>query len=243
MRMGGQERESAVTNPWHRRVRRLLGRPGGCCSSLRLLSLGAISVAVALSACGGAPGQVESATEVRLGPRCEQAGVFSGRLAVGVPRSTTAPTAAPTVTPDGTGTSPADSPDYAVRLDSIAVSAAAEGAEVRYQLAGDGFVAWSATFVDLATLYGSDAEVAVAGACVLKVDLSGIASDTVDPAAAATPQRVADAAAAGVVEVLWFPSSDGIGQSFVGTRSSTPRVAVDAPLGAQAITISVSPSP
>ena len=80
----------------------------------------------------------------------------------------------------------------------------------------------------------------ISGACVLQIDLTGVDSN-IDSLRREVPMRISpEGEASSVVEVLGYPSGSALVQSFVGTRSGTPTVTVEASIDRTAITVAIS---
>lgn len=156
--------------------------------------------------------------------RCQQFESFSGQLRVGNPTSRP-------------NDQPADGPlvpgetlpliTYPV-LEKVRIEGTGASNTIVFELSGDGMVGWSARFVEVPLLRGSDAPVPVPGSCILQLDLSGVDSvrsqHEEDSPARLSPEGNASV----VVEALNYPSSGTIAQSFVGTRTVDPTVTFEA---------------
>ncbi|AQA21538.1 hypothetical protein BTZ20_0818 [Rhodococcus sp. MTM3W5.2] len=175
--------------------------------------------------------------------RCQQFESFSGQLLVGdSPSLPTVPDWAPTLpelAPVEPGAQPQPAPVLPT-LDSIEIEPTAAADTIVFALGGDGPMGWSARFVQMPLLHGTDEPVSISGACVLQIDLTGVDSN-IDSLRREVPMRLSpEDEASSVVEVLGYPSSSALVQSFVGTRSGTPTVTVDASIDRTAITVAIS---
>ncbi|MFC9841280.1 hypothetical protein ACFVKB_47175 [Rhodococcus sp. NPDC127530] len=125
-------------------------------------------------------------------------------------------------------------------LDSIDLERTPNGEIVTFRLGGDGSMGWSARFVQMPLLRGTDGAVQISGSCILQLDLTSVDSNQAGEGPGLPMRLTPDSDASAVVEVLSYPSSDTVAQSFVGTRSSTPEIAVDTSIDNRAITIAIS---
>jgi len=89
---------------------------------------------------------------------------------------------------------------------------------------GDGSIGWSARFVDIAFRDGTDVPAPVSGKCLLQIDLSRV--DTGDIWTGGSPVHLFPPGASAVVEVVSYSSDKHPAQTFIGTRNSTPVIAV-----------------
>ncbi|MBP1162152.1 MULTISPECIES: hypothetical protein [Rhodococcus] len=201
--------------------------------------------ALAVSTACGAPDPDHPAGEAH-GLRCQQFESFSGRLLVGdSPSLPTVPDVVPTlptvpdVVPVEPGAQPSPAPVLPT-LDSIEIEPTAAADTIVFGLGGDGSMGWSARFVQMPLLHGTDEPVSISGACVLQIDLTGVDSN-IDSLRREVPMRISpEGEASSVVEVLGYPSGSALVQSFVGTRSGTPTVTVEASVDRTAITVAIS---
>ncbi|MFI6433751.1 hypothetical protein [Rhodococcus oryzae] len=197
--------------------------------------------ALAVSTACGAPDPDHPAGEAH-GLRCQQFESFSGQLLVGDPPSLpTAPDVAPLpdVVPVEPGAPPLPAP-VVPTLDSIEIERTDAADTIVFGLGGDGPMGWSARFVQMPLLHGTDEPVSIPGACVLQIDLTGVESN-IDSLRREVPMRISpEDETSSVVEVLGYPSGSALVQSFVGTRSGTPTVTVEAPVDRTAITVAIS---
>ncbi len=142
---------------------------------------------------------------------CDRFDSLSGQLRVGDPAS-----ARPTVVPGDRPLELGESVPPVIHplLESVEFG---ENDTVVFALSGDGAVGWSARFVQEPRLRATDAAVPIAGSCILQIDLSGVDTDAAwrDTALPARLSPEGDASA--VVEVLSYPSSATIAQSYLGT--------------------------
>lgn len=180
---------------------------------------------VSVAACGGVadsksadpPGAPE------VGMPCQQQGSFAGRLTVGQ-----GGTGVTTVEP----AAPAE-PDRAPRpvnlpaLESIDIVPSDSSDRVVYTVGGDGVITWSARFVTLPLVRGTDASVPVSGICTVQFDLLNVESGSGPEQQQSSQRRVVADDASSVVEVLSYPSVDGVAQSFVGTRNPLPSLSTE----------------
>lgn len=126
-------------------------------------------------------------------------------------------------------------------LDAVAIDpgtdAEAEADRVSLSLGGDGSIGWSARFVDIAFRDGTDVPAPVSGKCLLQIDLTGV--DTGDTWTSGSPVHLFPSGASAIVEVFSYPSENHLAQVFIGTRTSTPVITVDAadPTGTLIVTV------
>jgi hypothetical protein len=201
--------------------------------------------ALAVSTACGAPDPDHPAGEAH-GLRCQQFESFSGHLLVGdspslptVPDSVPALPSLPGLVPVVPGVPPLPAPVLPT-LDSIEIERTAAAETIVFGLGGDGPMGWSARFVQMPLLHGTDRPVSIPGACVLQIDLTGVDSN-IDSLRREVPMRISpEGEASSVAEVLGYPSSTGLVQAFVGIRSGTPTVTVETPLDRAAITVVIS---
>lgn len=158
---------------------------------------------------------------------CRQFESFSGQLVVGQPPP------APTVTAPIL-VEPGEQPPPAPALPTVH-SIETGGNVVVFDLRGNGTVGWTARFVQLPLLRGTDEPVPVAGRCVLQIDLTGVDSEATGP-----PVRLAPGGAA-VVEVRGYPSVNGVIQAFVGIGVDRPTVTVEADRRGAVLSVAVAP--
>lgn len=126
-------------------------------------------------------------------------------------------------------------------LDAVAIGpgtdAEAEADTVVFTFGGDGLIGWSARFVDIAFRDGTVVPAPVSGKCLLQVDLSGV--DTGEIWTGDSPVHLFPSDTSEVVEVFSYPSDNHLAQAFIGTRTSTPVITVDAadPTGTLTVTV------
>ncbi|MFD4292082.1 hypothetical protein ACFWPA_05255 [Rhodococcus sp. NPDC058505] len=194
-----------------------------------------IPVAVLLGGCGTPDGDTHADGPAR-GGTCQRFESFSGQLVVGNPDAAPPTRVLVPVEPGAALPQPPDLPS----LVSIGVDREPGRDSVVLELGGDGTTGWAARFVQMPLLRGTDDPVAVPGACILQVDLTGI--DPGQPGEGGGPTRITPDgdATSPVVEVLSYPTGDGVKQVFVGTRSGAPEVTVGSVDARRAITITIS---
>ncbi|KAF0957209.1 hypothetical protein MLGJGCBP_00008 [Rhodococcus sp. T7] len=191
---------------------------------------------LSLSTACGVPDENQPSTdasETTRDVRCQQFESFSGQLTVGNPR------------PRRTGLVPLiPGENLPVRvlpsLDSVELEGTPDGEIVTFKLGGDGSVGWSARFVQMPLLRGTDGAVQISGSCILQIDLTSVDSNQVSEIPGRPIRITPDGDASAVVEVLSYPSSDSVAQSFAGTRSSTPKVTVDTSIDNRVITVAIT---
>jgi hypothetical protein len=201
-------------------------------------------LALGILATGCAPDsgsdQSTTTTADTAGTSCRQVESFAGTLRVGSP-APMPPTEAPTDRAPAPGEVPAVVA-YPV-LDAVAIGPGTDAETdtevdtVVFTFAGDGSVGWSARFVDIAFRHGTDVPAPVSGKCLLQVDLSGV--DTGENWAGGSPVHVFPSGASETVEVFTYPSENHLAQAFIGTRTSTPVITVDAADPAGTLTLTV----
>lgn len=196
-------------------------------------SAGLVLSALVLSTACGAPD-----VDLPVGEaRCQQFESFAGQLHVGDPSS-----GLPTV-PGLVPVEPGDQalpPPVLPTLDSIEIDRTPDGDTVVFGLGGDGSIGWTARFVQMPLLHGTDDPVPISGACILQVDLTGVDSNIASLRREVPMRLSTEDEASSVVEILGYPSSSGLVQSFVGTRSGTPTVSVESSIDRPAITVAIS---
>nr|WP_246045159.1 hypothetical protein [Rhodococcus oryzae] len=204
-------------------------------------SVALVLLTLVVSTACGAPDvdhSVGGAHEVR----CQQFESFSGRLLVGdSPSLPTVPDVAPlpSLLPVEPGVPPLPAP-VVPTLDSIEIEQTAAADTIVFGLGGDGPMGWTARFVQLPLLHGTDDPVSISGACVLQIDLTGVDSN-IDALRREVPMRLSpEGEGSSVLEVLSYPRSTELMQSFVGTLSGTPTVTIEASIDRSAITVSIS---
>lgn len=115
-----------------------------------------------------------------------------------------------------------------------------DGTRVVFALGGAGPVGWSVRFVQQPFLYGQREPVQVKGSCVIQIDLMagwhGDGSGAMSQPLPVTP----DWEESTIEDVRAYPAFPNLLQTFVGIRSSTATVAIDAPAEADTIVVSVS---
>ena len=99
---------------------------------------------------------------------------------------------------------------------------------------------WSARFIQMPFLRGTNGAVPISGTCILQIDLTSVDSAPVGASPGQPMRLTPDDDASAVVQVLIYPSSDTVTQSFVGTRSSTPEVTVGTSVDNRAITFTIT---
>ncbi len=110
---------------------------------------------------------------------------------------------------------------------------------VTFGLGSNGSMGWSARFIQMPFLRGTNGTVPISGTRILQIDLTSV--DSTHGASPGQPMRLTpDDDASAVVQVLSYPSSDTVTHSFVGTRSSTPEVTVGTFLDNRAITFTIT---
>ncbi|WP_458574617.1 AMIN-like domain-containing (lipo)protein [Rhodococcus opacus] len=203
-------------------------------ASVAALTL-AFSVLILSIACGVPDGNHPStgSVETTRDGQCRQFESFSGQLRVGNPP------------PASTGLVPMPPGEHLPAparptLDSVDLKPIPTAATVTFGLGGDGSMGWSARFIQMPFLRGTDGAVPVAGTCILQIDLTSVDSTHVGASPGQPMRLTPDDDASAVVEVLSYPSSDTVTQSFVGTRSSTPEVTVGTSVANRAITFTIT---
>ena len=86
----------------------------------------------------------------------------------------------------------------------------------------------------------TDAAFPIAGSCILQIDLSGVDTDAAWRDAALPVRLSPEGDASAVIEVLSYPSSATIAQSYLGTRTGAPTVTVDSSSETGTLTIVVT---
>lgn len=167
---------------------------------------------------------------------CRQFESFSGRLLVGNPLLAR-PSAA--LVPVQPGEVPPPVPALPT-LDSIEMDRTASGDTIVFRLSGDGAIGWTARFVQMPLLQGAGGAVFISGSCILQIDLTGVDSGAAWGSDELPIRLSPDGDASAVVEILGYPSSNGLAQTFVGIRSGTPAVAVDASTDRPAILVAIA---
>lgn len=169
---------------------------------------------------------------------CRQFESFAGRLLVGNPLLAQ-PTALVPVPVQPGEVLPLPVPALPT-LDSIEIDRAASGDTIVFGLGGDGAIGWTARFVQMPLLRGSGGAVPISGSCILQIDLTGVDSGEAWGRDQLPIRLSPDGDASAVVEVLGYPSSDGLAQTFVGTRSGTPAVTVDTSIDPPTVRVAVT---
>lgn len=191
------------------------------------LALGlSIPVVLGLTACSAArdlptssPSRPTPTTEPVGTADCRQFDSFSGRTVVGSPTGSSNGGGLIEIEP-GVSLGPAEWP----RLDSVSMGSTPDTDSVVFEVSGNGIVGWSGRFVQDPRTYVSGSPTEVAGSCILQLDLTGF--DPVEEDQETSPQRLTSAETSPVVEALTFPAVDGLSQTFVGMRGSTPTVSI-----------------
>jgi hypothetical protein len=166
---------------------------------------------------------------------CRQLGSYSGNLLVGNPMPI--PTGMGLV-PLQPGEQPPPAPALPT-LDSIEMSRTGDRDAIVFSLHGDGAIGWTARFVQLPLLHGTDDTVPISGSCILQIDLTGV--DSGEAWGADRPIRLSpDGDKSTVVELLGYPSINGLAQAFVGIRSEMPTVTVGTSNDRPAISIEIA---
>ncbi|MDJ0105306.1 hypothetical protein QM646_02720 [Rhodococcus erythropolis] len=108
-------------------------------------------------------------------------------------------------------------------LTSIDLNQSEVGEEVVYQFQGGSRIAWSLRPVSEAIAYGARGAQSVSGNAIIQVDLAEVKVwGPVD----GDPKRHAANAVDNVVEVIEMSQFERVSQSFIGLRTSVPRVDV-----------------
>jgi hypothetical protein len=91
------------------------------------------------------------------------------------------------------------------------------------ELSGEGVPGWDVRYVDQAADPGSGEPVAVGGAAVLQVQVTGIGSPyTTDRPEYSGPRTLTAAGTSAVQEVVWDATYEGVSLAFVGTAEQLP---------------------
>ncbi|APE12565.1 hypothetical protein BO226_24700 (plasmid) [Rhodococcus sp. 2G] len=124
-------------------------------------------------------------------------------------------------------------------LDAVTIGPGtdSEADTVTLTFGGDGSIGWSARFVDIAYREGTDVPAPVSGKCLLQIDLSGV--DTGDIWTGGSPVHLFPPGASAIVEVFSYPSDNHLAQTFIGTRTSTPVITIDAADPTDTLTVTV----
>ncbi|NLU64864.1 hypothetical protein HCA61_21735 [Rhodococcus sp. HNM0563] len=112
--------------------------------------------------------------------------------------------------------------------------------KVTLSFGGDGSIGWSAGYVDIAFRDGTDVPAPVSGKCLVQIDLSGV--DTGDTWNGGSPVHLFPSGASAIVEVFSYPSDNHLAQTFIGTRTGTPVITVDAADPTDTLTVTVEAS-
>lgn len=197
-----------------------------------------LPVLVLTTACGTHDGDSFSVGTTAQGvPKsCQQVESFSGNVLVGKPPVAT--TLGP-VMPLQPGEEPPP-PPARPKLESMEIEQAAEVDTIVFGLSGDGHIGWTARFVQMPLMQGTDDLVSISGSCILQIDLIGVDSNLASLRREAPKRLLPEGAASPVLEVLSYPSTNGLAQSFVGTRSALPAVTVDTSVDRPAITVAIA---
>lgn len=182
------------------------------------------STSLFLAACGSPATAPEGNMAARQdgATGCEQFESFSGQLLLS--EGNTEPQLPPTTTLPPVVLGELGASNVAL-LDAIEVEQAPDNDSVVFTIVGAGAIGWTARFVQDPRLVVSDAEVTVAGSCILQIDLTGLeqGSSELD-----VPERISPSGEpSAVVEVLRYPSRVGVVQTFVGIRGNQPQVTID----------------
>lgn len=198
-----------------------------------ILSLGVLATGCAANSGSDEPA---AATADAAGTSCQRVESFAGTLRVGNP-----PPMPPTDAPADRALAPGEVPAGVVYpvLDAITIGPGTDAAadKVTLTFGGDGSIGWSARFVDVAFRDGTDVPAPVSGRCLLQIDLSGV--DTGDVWTGGSPVHLFPSGASAIVEVFSYPSDNHLAQAFIGTRTGTPVITVDAadPAGTLIVTV------
>lgn len=185
-----------------------------------------IPVALAGTSCANQNlGQVQDqGTDLASGAhgQCSNFSAFSGQLVVGDP-----PMTDPELPPLLPGNKlPVER--ALPTLDTIRIDKDSSGNNtVHYALTGDGAVGWTARFVESPFLQNANDIAPITGVCVLQLDFTGVDyyEQSVDKTQSVRTPALGDASA--IVEVLSYPSSNFLVQSFIGLRAENPDVTVN----------------
>ncbi|MCT7293886.1 hypothetical protein NVV99_23560 [Rhodococcus sp. PAE-6] len=198
-----------------------------------ILSLGVLATGCAADGSGDEPAAV---TADAAGTSCQRVESFAGTLRVGNP--TPMP---PTDASADRALAPGEVPAGMVYpvLDAVTIGPGtdSEADKVTLTFGGDGSIGWSARFVDIAFRDGTDVPAPVSGKCLLQIDLSGV--DTGDIWTGGSPVHLFPSGASAIVEVFSYPSDNHLAQTFIGTRTSTPVITVDAADPTDTLTVTV----
>jgi hypothetical protein len=193
---------------------------------LRLVPMLLLAVLVLPAGCAAVPEEIDSdgraaeGTTVGDRPLCETYDSFAGRAVVGNPARSNPSVLVPV--------EPGQSlePSTSLSLGSVSLGRPQEADALTFEVLGDGFLGWSVRFVQSPHTHESGEPTDVAGTCILQIDLNGFGVDT-DDSKSSAPERLTPAEPSSVVEALRYPNIDGISQTFLGTRTSAPKVSVD----------------
>ncbi|QKT14158.1 hypothetical protein HUN07_15290 [Rhodococcus sp. W8901] len=206
----------------------------------KLASRGVLALPALLltTACGA---QVEDSVSVdTTSPAtpmsCQQFESFSGHILVGNPPAAATLAPAMPLQPGEEPTPPPARPSVV----SIKIEQAAGVDAIVFSLSGDGYIGWTARFVQMPLLQGTDDPVSISGSCILQIDMIGVDSNIVSLRREMPKRLLPESDESSVVEVLSYPSANGLAQAFVGTRSGTPAVTVDALADRPAITVGIA---
>lgn len=196
-------------------------------------------LALILSSACGVEGESGSGSDTTARPSsrsCQNVESFAGTTMVGNP-----PAATPTAVPMKP-LQPGEEPTQPVRptVREVKIEQDAQKDLVVFDLDGDGSVGWAVRFVQMPLLQGTNDPVSIAGSCVMQIDLIGVESSVTSLHRDVPERPSAEGDPSGVTEVLSYPSSNGLMQSFVGTRGGTPAVAVDTSVDRPAIVIEIA---
>lgn len=205
-------------------------------STRRIVSMAlAASVSAVMTACVtvDVTGSRAAESERAAPGSCDRFDSFSGQLRVGDPALTR-----PTIVPGDRSLELGESVPPVIHpvLESVELG---DGNTVVFAVSGDGAIGWSARFVQESRLRATDAVVPIAGSCLLQIDLSGVETGTPWHHSALPARLSPEGDAAAVVELLSYPSSATIAQSYLGIRTTTPTVTVEPSSEAGTLTIRV----
>lgn len=159
----------------------------------------------------------EHPSESDIRGHCNQFESYSGRAVIGTPSN-------PETNLDSIEPGQSLGPTEWPRFQSASVERKQGTDRIVFETLGEGTLAWSGRFVQSPHIYSSDEPAEVSGTCILQIDLTGF-----DPKLSQKddPQRLATPDTSAIVEAFNYPVVEGLSQTFVGTRTPTPRVSID----------------
>lgn len=187
----------------------------------------AVIVAFCCVACGASPPNAaqtsapSSQSVLSDQKTCERYESFSGRLVAGVPVESESPGLRPVRPGEVVETVPLPT------LEDVNIEASPQtGSRVNFRISGDGIIGWTARFVQSPTLQQTSEVVSVLGSCVLQVDLTAVEYRTVGDNSDIPTRHTPVGDPQTLAEVLTYPSTNGLTQTFIGFRNTQPQVTV-----------------